>query len=534
MALLVLLYAMQGIPLGLTMGAMPFMLQAKLSMTQMGIFSISSYPYSFKLLWSPIVDCLHSRRFGRRKSWIVPIQLASAALLVMSASWIEARVDDGDVVSLTALFFAFVLLAATQDIAVDGWALTLLPPEHVEYASTCQTLGMNTGYFTSFTVFLALSNPEFCNKYARRALGLAPSAAPLVSLSGYVAFWGWAFAVVTILIAVSKKETERFAAPDGGAKAAAGKRGGKRDAGFGGGGGPAGGVWREVSAAYAQLWGVVRLRPIWALSLMLVTYRLGVLPAEGAAALKLLDKGVAKESLAALVLLQFPVELVSAVVAGRWASTHSPYHPFMAGYFLRLAMAAALTALAAAFPPGASSFAEHGPWFAALAGAGLVTGFTSTLMFTALGSFFNKISDPGMGGAYLTLLNTIANMGVILPKTPLFALMDALTSSSCRPPGGGPPLPLPLAAGAGAGAPPRPLRCPKKQRDLLIGPAAEACAAAGGECAMDSDGFYVVSYTMIAVGLGLGLFIMRLFPRLTRLPLGRWRARPAAGGGAPA
>ena len=61
----------------------------------------------------------------------------------------------------------------------------------------------------------------------------------------------------------------------------------------------------------------VCLPAIWALSFLLVTYRLGVLPAESAANLKLLDKGVAKEALAALVLVQFPVELVSAVVAGR-------------------------------------------------------------------------------------------------------------------------------------------------------------------------------------------------------------------------
>ncbi len=43
-----------------------------------------------------------------------------------------------------------------QDIAVDGWALTLLPPSHVAWAATCQTLGTSTGFFTSFTVFLAL------------------------------------------------------------------------------------------------------------------------------------------------------------------------------------------------------------------------------------------------------------------------------------------------------------------------------------------------------------------------------------------
>ena len=63
------------------------------------------------------------------------------------------------------------------------------------------------------------------------------------------------------------------------------------------------------------------------------------------------------------------------------------------------------------FPSGASSLLSHPGPFLLLAVCGLVTSFTSTLMFTAMGSFFNRISDPGMGGAYLTLLNTIANMG---------------------------------------------------------------------------------------------------------------------------
>lgn len=63
------------------------------------------------------------------------------------------------------------------------------------------------------------------------------------------------------------------------------------------------------------------------------------------------------------------------------------------------------------FPSGASSLTDQPWWFALLAAAGLVTSFTSTLMFTALGSFYTRISDPDMGGSYLTLLNTIANMG---------------------------------------------------------------------------------------------------------------------------
>lgn len=49
---------------------------------------------------------------------------------------------------------------------------------------------------------------------------------------------------------------------------------------------------------------VAKLRSVWALAALLLTYRLGVLAAEGAASLKLIDKGVAKEALAFLVLFQ--------------------------------------------------------------------------------------------------------------------------------------------------------------------------------------------------------------------------------------
>lgn len=75
---------MQGVPLGLAYGSVPFILERKLSYTQLGLFSLSGYPYSLKLLWSPVVDSLYSNRIGRRKSWIVPTQLATAAVLVRS------------------------------------------------------------------------------------------------------------------------------------------------------------------------------------------------------------------------------------------------------------------------------------------------------------------------------------------------------------------------------------------------------------------------------------------------------------------
>ena len=167
--LLVFLYLLQGVPLGLSFGSIPFLLKSKLSYADLALFSLSSYPYSLKLLWSPFVDSIYFKRIGRRKSWIVPIQAIIGISLIVLGGKMDALLSQEviPVKLLTFIFTAMVFLCATQDIAVDGWALTLLEDENKTYASTAQTIGLNTGYFLSFTVFLALNSPEFSNKYLR-------------------------------------------------------------------------------------------------------------------------------------------------------------------------------------------------------------------------------------------------------------------------------------------------------------------------------------------------------------------------------
>jgi len=83
---------LQGVPVGLAFGSIPFLLKAKLSYGQVGIFSLASYPYSMKLLWSPIVDAIYSKQLGRRKSWIVPIQFCSGLLLLWLGSHVESLI----------------------------------------------------------------------------------------------------------------------------------------------------------------------------------------------------------------------------------------------------------------------------------------------------------------------------------------------------------------------------------------------------------------------------------------------------------
>jgi hypothetical protein len=67
-----------------------------------------------------------------------------------------------------------------------------------------QTIGMNLGYFTSFTLFLALNDPDFSNMYLRSPD--APSSVGVLSLASYFRFWAVVYAAVTAVVGVFKSE----------------------------------------------------------------------------------------------------------------------------------------------------------------------------------------------------------------------------------------------------------------------------------------------------------------------------------------
>lgn len=53
-------------------------------------------------------------------------------------------------------------------------------------------------------------------------------------------------------------------------------------------------------------------------------------------------------------------------------------------------------------------------------------------MFVAVMAFFAKISDPTVGGTYMTLLNTVCNLGGNWPTSIVLWLVDELTWKECR------------------------------------------------------------------------------------------------------
>ena len=150
---------------------------------------------------------MYSSVFGRRKTWIVPAQAAIGALLLWASprvgGWLEGGVDgEPDVSTLTSLFLTFYFLAATQDIAVDGLALTILSPRNKELGATCNAIGQSVGYFLAFLGLQALGSANFCNNYLRGAS--AQSDAGMVSLGGFMAFWAYVFLASTLWVTVAK------------------------------------------------------------------------------------------------------------------------------------------------------------------------------------------------------------------------------------------------------------------------------------------------------------------------------------------
>jgi MFS transporter, PAT family, beta-lactamase induction signal transducer AmpG len=114
-----------GLPLGLVWIALPaFLTYRGVDIKTVGLFSLAQAPWSFKFLWSPLMDRFGPRfgRMGRRRSWILVCQLL--LLLTILALAGAARTADIGVIAVIALLIAFA--SASQDIVIDAYAVEVL------------------------------------------------------------------------------------------------------------------------------------------------------------------------------------------------------------------------------------------------------------------------------------------------------------------------------------------------------------------------------------------------------------------------
>jgi PAT family beta-lactamase induction signal transducer AmpG len=166
--MLFLLYFAQGLPFGLIDFALPaWLAQSGASAAEIGsVLAMVILPWTFKLAYGLLMDRYAFLAMGRRRPWIIIGQLG-LALAFLAMAYANPGVQQ---ISLIAAFaFALGLSSAVQDVAVDGLAVDILPPDEIERVN---------GYM-----------------FGAQAIGIAFSAA----VSGYlIAYFGLPAAVVTL------------------------------------------------------------------------------------------------------------------------------------------------------------------------------------------------------------------------------------------------------------------------------------------------------------------------------------------------
>ncbi len=146
-----------GMPLGFVFSTFQIFLRgAGVDLRTIGVLSSVSLPWSLKFLWSPLVDRYALPRPGRRRSWVLVAQVALALGFFALAlfTWRVLGTDPATgretlasgaaaTLGLVALFITF--WSATQDIALDAYAVEILEPAEQGPASGLRVMWYRIG-----------------------------------------------------------------------------------------------------------------------------------------------------------------------------------------------------------------------------------------------------------------------------------------------------------------------------------------------------------------------------------------------------
>lgn len=117
-----------GMPLYVLFQLVPAWLRSsEVDLGTIGLFALVSLPYTWKFLWSPLMDRYRLPFLGRRRGWALITQVALLFVIGMLGHF-----DPGQ--SLTAivwLVFAVALFSASQDIVIDAYRRELLADDEL-------------------------------------------------------------------------------------------------------------------------------------------------------------------------------------------------------------------------------------------------------------------------------------------------------------------------------------------------------------------------------------------------------------------
>ena len=144
------LYFAEGLPFGIAYDVWPVFFRVHgVSLREIGLMSLLSLPWTWKLLWAPLVD-----RYGSRQHWV------TACLFVLGATTLAIVPQDASQPSflMWSLLLLFTTASATQDIAIDAYAVDVSTPKTIGSINGTRVSAARVALFVGGGGFLILAD----------------------------------------------------------------------------------------------------------------------------------------------------------------------------------------------------------------------------------------------------------------------------------------------------------------------------------------------------------------------------------------
>jgi PAT family beta-lactamase induction signal transducer AmpG len=123
------------------------------SLLAIGSLSLIGQPYVYKFLWAPLLDRWIPPLLGRRRGWIILLQLA----LILAIFGMALTNPHTNASLLITVAFLVAFLSASQDIAIDAYRTDILKPCERGLGTTLYSWGYRAAMLVSGALALALA-----------------------------------------------------------------------------------------------------------------------------------------------------------------------------------------------------------------------------------------------------------------------------------------------------------------------------------------------------------------------------------------
>jgi len=234
----------------------------------------------------------------------------------------------------------------------------------------------------------------------------------------------------------------------------------------------------------------MKLKPVIKFSLVLLTVRASFSAADEITTLKLIEAGVPKDKLGFLSIPQLPLQLLIPFIISKYTTGPKPMSFYLKAFPFRLMMTLVIASFVYATPTMIGGRTDDIPNY--YYGIYITIFMFNELFYRCMGvsdtAFMARISDPLVGGTYMTLLNTVGNFGSRWFKTFFLWLVDFITWKSCV-----------YDSFSNTTIPFNNNQCENLD-------AKSECVSNGGRCQVDIDGYYIE----IAVNFIYGNFLVSM------------------------